>query len=224
MTSFQQMPLVLKPPRKPSFKNFVVGGNGAVVSTLQSAPQAPGWTVVLGPKGCGKSHLATALFNQASADGPEAAFVSLSDPTRWPLLENAKAAVWVLDDIDALAGDHGGEMLLFNALNRWHADQSTVVMTAHAFSAFVLPDLVSRLAQATRLLVKPLDEVGFEAMAQQLVADQDMQLSSEVAHYLVTRMPRNGHALTQTVHALMAQALAERRVITKPMVKALLDA
>jgi chromosomal replication initiation ATPase DnaA len=36
-------------------------------------------------------------------------------------------------------------------------------------------------------------------------------------------MPRNAHALTQAVNALMAQALSERREITKPMVKALLD-
>ncbi|MDR9389213.1 MAG: DnaA/Hda family protein [Wenzhouxiangella sp.] len=223
MNSFQQMPLALKPPRRPSFDNFVVGDNAAVVSTLQGAPAVSGWTLLAGSTGSGKSHLLTALFNQALASGHEATFVSLSDATRWPLLDDTTAGVVVLDDVDAVAGNNAGEMRLFNALNRWHAEQSSVVMTACGVSAFVLPDLRSRLSQATRLSLKPLEEAGLEAMAQQLVADQDMRLSPDVAQYLVTRMPRNAHALTQAVNALMAQALSERREITKPMVKALLD-
>ncbi len=223
MNPFQQMPLALKPPRRPSFENFVVGENEAAVATLQNAPTVPGWTVLVGQQGCGKSHLATALFNHALAAGHAATFVSLSDASRWPLLDDMASAVLVLDDVDALATDRSGEMRLFNALNRWHADQSTVVMTTRSLSAFVLPDLCSRLGQATRLTIKPLDEVGLEAMAHQLVADQDMQLSAEVARYLILRMPRNADVLTRTMNALMTQALSERRVITKPMVRALLD-
>ena len=215
----QQMPLVLKPPRRPSFDNFIQGENEALVQTLQSGLEVAHRYLVMGPKGSGLTHLLSAVFQARIVAGAESVYLSLSDVSLWPLLDQAQASFVVLDDVDQVSGSAEGELALFNALNRWHAAKSTVVMSAVGLSDITLPDLRSRLGQATRLTLKPLNEAGLQALAIRLAYDQDIQLSPEVAQYLVSRTTRNASEMTALMNELMIYALSEKRAITIPVVR-----
>ncbi len=223
MNDMQQMPLALKPPRRLSFDNYIGGENQGIIDTLKTGLEPGDWYLLIGPHGSGRTHLMSALFQHLIEQNHASAYVPLSDATGWPLLDEIKAPYIVIDDIDSLAADSAGEMHLFNALNRWRADRATVVMSATSLTRFALPDLCSRLGQATRLTLKPLQDADFETLAMRLSQDQEIDMPPEVARYLVSRTRRNASDVTRLVNQLLLLALSERRAMTIPMVRSLLQ-
>ncbi len=223
MTKIHQMPLALKPPRRPSFENFILGENASVVDTLRLGLEGSHWYLLAGPEGSGRSHLLSAVFQSKLQAGIDAVYVPLSEASRWQLLDQVSASAVVVDDIDALAGDQAGEMSLFNALNRWRSERSMVLMSASSVADFMLPDLGSRLGQTTRLTLKPLDDDHLEALAIRLASDQEMTMSHEVSRYLVSRSKRNARAVTYMMTEVMTLALSERRSITVPLIRSVLN-
>lgn len=223
MSDIQQMPLVLKPPRRLIFDNYIAGDNQGVIETLKMGLEAGDWYLLIGPHGSGRTHLMSALFQHLGDQGQTSAYIPLSDASDWPLLDEATAAYVMVDDIDALAAEPAGEMHLFNALNRWRLEKTTVVMSAAGLTEFVLPDLCSRLGQATRLTLKSLQDEDFEALILRLVSDQEMNMPADVAKYLVSRVRRNAGDVTRLVNQVLLKSLSERRAITIPMVRSVLQ-
>lgn len=217
-----QMPLALKPPRRPRFENFVVGENSALVASLRDGLEKGHWYFLVGPRGSGRSHLLTAVFTQRTQGGETALFIALRERAQWPLLEQACADWIILDDIDRLVGDAEGERLLFNALNRWRAERSGVVMSARGRISFELPDLRSRLGQATRWRLHPLDESDLADLVVRLAREREIPLGRGVVDYLLSRTTRNAGQLARLVDRLADRALAERRTVSIPLVRELL--
>jgi len=223
MSDMHQMPLVLKPPRRLIFDNYIAGENQGVIETLKTGLMTGDWYLLTGPHGSGRTHLMSALFQHLCDQGQMSAYIPLSDASDWPLLDEVSAAYVMVDDIDALAAEPAGEMHLFNALNRWRMEKTTVVMSATGLKEFVLPDLCSRLGQATRLTLKTLQDQDFEALVLRLVSDQEMSMPADVAKYLVSRVRRNAGDVTRLVNQLLLKSLSERRAITIPMVRSVLQ-
>lgn len=139
------------------------------------------------------------------------------------LLEHAEGDWVVLDDIDALAGDEQGECDLFNALNRWRADRTGVVMSGVGREGFALPDLRSRLGQATRLTLKPLEESELAELVRGLAREHEVPLGRGVVEYVLSRAPRNAGWLAELVISGAHRALTERRTLSVPLVRELLS-
>ena len=218
-----QMPLALKPPRRPRFDNFVVGENGALVATLTSGLEPEQWYFLAGPAGSGRSHLLSAVFVDRSRCG-SAQFIGLADRRQWALLEQADAEWIVIDDVDQLAGDGEGELALFNALNRWRSERTGLVMSGHGRDRFELPDLRSRLGQATRLTLNPLEEHDLAVLVVRLAEEHEVPLGRGVVDYLLSRTTRNAGQLAGMVNRLADRALSERRTLSIPLVRELLEA
>jgi len=217
-----QIPLALKPPRRPSFDNFVAGPNQAVVATLSQASESGDWYFLAGPGGSGRSHLLSAFFADRCRRGEQAHFIGLGKPQQRLLLEHADGAWVVLDDVDVLAGDYEAERLLFNALNRWRAGRTGVVMSGAGRDGFRLPDLRSRLGQATRLTLRPLEESELAELVLRLAAEQEVPLGRGVVDYILSRAPRNAGRIAELVVAGAHRALTERRTLSVPLVRDLL--
>lgn len=220
--SQQQIPLALKPPRRPGFENFIAGPNQAVVETLARGLEPGGWYFLGGPAGSGRSHLLAAAFAGLSARGLQVAFIALALSRNRPLLDASSGDWVVIDDVDRLAGDREGEMLLFNALNRWRAERTGVLMSGLGRDAFELPDLRSRLGQATRLTLKPLEEKDLLTLLKRLAADHEVLLGRGAADYLLSRAPRNPASLAYLMERLAERALSERRTISVPLAREVL--
>lgn len=217
-----QMPLALKPPRRPRFDNFVVGDNLALVATLKGGLEAGQWYFLAGPSGSGRSHLLSAILAVRAGQGDPVLFIGLKDSHQWLLLEQARADWIVIDDVDRLAGDAEGERLLFNALNRWRSERCGVVMSGLGRDRFELPDLKSRLGQATRLTLAPLEERDLAELVVRLADEREVPLGRGVVDYLLSRTTRNAGQLARLVERLADRALSERRTVSIPLVRELL--
>jgi DnaA family protein len=222
--SAPQLPLALAPPRRPRFSNFIAGENGLVVRTLRDGLEPGQWVRVSGPEGSGRSHLALATVACLAERNLRCVFVPGSAPAATALLDSAGGDWVVIDDYDALAGDDEKERALFNALNRWRADRTGVVLTGGDRSAFHLPDLRSRLGQAAHLVLKPLDDRALEAVVRQLIEDYGVVAGRGLVDYLLRHAPRGVAPLAGLVERMSQQALAERRVLSIPMARACLEA
>ncbi len=214
-----QIPLALKPPRRPGFDNFVAGPNAAVVDTLSAGLESGQWYFLAGPAGSGRSHLLSAAFAGLVRRGLDAKFMALGARSHWPLLDQTDGEFVLLDDIDVLAGDKEGERLLFNALNRWREQRAAVVMSGAGRSGFELPDLVSRLGQAVRLTLKPLDQADLLILVRRLGTEHEVVLGRGAADYLVSRGPRSPAGLARLFEQLVARALSERRTLSVPLIR-----
>lgn len=222
--SAPQLPLALAPPRRPRFSNFIVGDNGLVVRTLRDGLEPGQWVRVSGPEGSGRSHLALATVAQLAERNRRCVFVPGSASAATALLDTAGGDWVVIDDYDALAGDDERERALFNALNRWRADRTGVVLIGGDRSVFRLPDLRSRLGQAAHLVLKLLDDRALEAVVRQLIEDYGVVAGRGLVDYLLRHGPRGVAPLAGLVERMSQQALAERRVLSIPMARACLEA
>ncbi|TVQ36431.1 MAG: hypothetical protein EA370_08270 [Wenzhouxiangella sp.] len=217
--SRQQIPLALKPPRRPGFENFVAGPNKAVVELLASGLEPAGWYFLAGPAGCGRSHLLNASFADHHRRGHTVQFLTLGIPANRGLLAQASADWIMLDDVDLLAGQGDAEMLLFNALNRWRSERSTVLMAGSSREDFQLPDLRSRLGQAACLTLKPLEEADLRQLIRRLAEEYEVILGRGADDYLLSRGARNAAAIARLIEQLAARALNERRTLSVPLIR-----
>lgn len=220
--SQQQIPLALKPPRRPSFDNFVAGDNRAVIETLRQGLEGGHWYFLSGPAGSGRSHLLMACFAAFTARAIDVAYAGMIAPANRRLLETLSARWIILDDIDAMAGQAEDEMRLFNALNRWRAERAGVLMSGCSRQSFELPDLKSRLGQAAALRLSPLDEGALIELVRRLACEHEVILGRGAAEYLVSRSARQPATLAYRMERLAARALNERRTLSVPLVRDLL--
>lgn len=218
-----QLPLALKPPRRPRFDNFIAGSNQAVIATLSRGVEAGNWYFLAGPAGSGRTHLLSAFFSDRCRRGEQAHFIALGVPQQRRLLEHAAGDWVVIDDVGVLAGDDQGERALFNALNAWRAERTGVVMSGVGREDFVLPDLRSRLGQATRLTLKPLEEAELAELVRTLAAEHEVVLGRGVVDYILSRAPRNAGRIAELVVSGAHRALTERRTLSVPLVRDLLN-
>lgn len=225
--SLPQLPLSLVPPRRMRFDNFVAGANGALVAMLRHGLNEGDWIYLSGPTGSGKSHLAHALSAEWAGRGRRVAFIPCTDPNAPALLAGARAGAAgdgaIVEDIERLAGDADAERALFNALNQWRALRSPVLLTGSGADGFALPDLVSRVSQAARLTLQPLDDAGLAELIERLVDDFRVVPGRGLAEYLLRHGPRAPGRLTGLFERMSRRAQAERRVVSVPLARECLD-
>jgi DnaA family protein len=211
--------LALKGPRHPTFSNFLPGPNSALVDTLQLGLEDAAWYFLAGPSGSGRSHLLHALVEQKHRSGQAVTFIALEIAAQRELLNHASGDWIILDDVDALAGQDDQEMALFNALNRWRLEKTGVLMSGAGRDRFELPDLRSRLGQATRLTLKPLDDGQLRRLIEQLTREYEVVLGRGAADYLLSRTERNAAAIARLIEILAHRALSERRTLSVPLIR-----
>jgi DNA replication protein DnaC len=123
-----------------------------------AAPQ--GWLILMGPYGCGKTHLAAAIANAQRSQGFEVLFVTvpdLLDHLRAAFAPNAQtsydkrfaevkaAALLILDDLGTESATPWAREKLYQLFNyRYNAQLPTVITTAHELDDLD-PRLVTRM-------------------------------------------------------------------------------
>lgn len=173
------------------------------------------------------------------ADSNRAAAEWLDQPSRWPM----PRAVLVgppgsgKSHLAALfAARHNGRVIdaadmrpdgeaMFHAWNA--ADAGTpLLLTARLLPrswAHRLPDLASRLAATPLVRIDEPDDVLIAAVLAKRFADRGLRVGPDVVGYLVTRIERSHASLAEIVERLDALSLAERRDITVPLARELLE-
>ena len=165
-----------------------------------------------GPKGSGKSHLASIWATSAHAWTIDAFEVS---GERVPHLVSNGALV--VED-----GDRGerDEAALFHLLNLSRERGAYLLLTGAApVDAWGIrtPDLVSRLRLAPSVTLDPPDDALLKAVLVKLFVDRQLVVDTSVVDYVALRIERSLARAADIVKALDREALSRGRRITRAM-------
>ncbi len=199
---------------------LVAPGNRDAVAWIDRWPDWPGRVLAIhGPEGCGKSHLAHVWRRRSGARSLRARDLSERRLEAWP----DGASDTVVED-----GDRGvDETALFHLVNLVREDRGSLLLTSRRAPArwdVALPDLRSRLAAAQAVAIDRPDDALVGAVLAKRFRDRQLVVADDVVAYLVARMERSFAAIGGTVAALDALSLAERRAITVPLARRVLEA
>jgi chromosomal replication initiation ATPase DnaA len=182
----------------------------------------PAWPapalVVHGPPACGKTHLAHVW--QARSGARTVAADQLSGAAPGALLSEGSCAV-------VEGGDHVTDeaalMHLYNVAAEAGGQLLITAATPPARWSLSLADLRSRLVAAPAVAIGPPDDGLIAALLIKLFDDRQLRVSDGVVEFLLARMERSFEAARRLVTALDEAALANRRNITVPLARQVLD-
>lgn len=217
-----QLPLGVQLRDSATFASFYPAQNRQLLAALKETPET--CVYFWGKAGTGKSHLLQALCHEKTLNGSRVAYLPLAEAGLMPaMLEDMDQFDLVcVDDIQSVAGKKGWEIALFHLYNRIQNRAGRLVISANQAPASLplrLPDLASRLGWG---LVFQLHELADEdkQFALQLRAQaRGLELSDEVAAYLLRRTPRDMRSLFALLERLDEASLAAQRKLTIPFVR-----
>ena len=226
----KQLPLDLTLPALPPFAGFLPGDNAALVHELRTQPW-PGPPIYLwGPAGSGKTELLRALAGRAAAAGLRAQRFDAGTPAPWTLADDT--ALVLLDEAHAWSPEqqHAAFTLFVDAASRV-AEAGPGRLGLQFASAGRLPpvdlplreDLRTRLGWGPVHALKPLAEADTRAALRQEAQRRGLVLGDDVLDHLLTRFARDLKSLMALLHRLDGFALAEKRGLTVPLLKKMLD-
>jgi chromosomal replication initiation ATPase DnaA len=199
---------------------LVTASNAEAVAWLDRWPDWPAAAlVVVGPPASGKTHLGHVWQAMSGAGRLEA----------WQVGEEAARALFaqapalVIEDVDRGVD----EAALFHLLNIAAELGCYVLLTGESPPArwpVRLADLASRLNALPAARLGAPDDVMLAVVLVKQLADRQLGVADEVVRYAVSRMERSFEAVRCLVAALDTASLAERRRITVPLVRRILEA
>ncbi|PNS09387.1 DnaA regulatory inactivator Hda [Solilutibacter silvestris] len=218
-----QLPLALATRADRRFGDFV-GAAARILADGIDAGDQRAW-LLTGPAGVGKTHLLMAT-HAAHPQGsaylalPQVAG-SLADVA--PMFEQHR--LLALDGLEALIGHRDDEVALFDLHNRVLDHGGQLLYAARSPPeqlAFALPDLRSRLTQATRLPLSPLDETQRSELLRARAAQRGLVLDDAAAEWLMRRCERDLGSLMDVLDRLDHASLAAQRRLTVPFLREVL--
>lgn len=219
----KQLPLDFAPRPALGREDFLVAPcNAEAVQWVERWPDWPGVALVItGPKGAGKTHLAQVFRHISGAPAIDVDALKAKGPDG----VLAGQGALVLEDMEAFILS-GQEEALFHLYNLARETGAHVLMTAESAPArwgIALKDLSSRLNTAQIAEIRPPDDALLSALIVKQFSDRQLRVDQDVLTYMLARMDRSFAGVRDLVRALDEAALAEKRAITKPLVKRVLD-
>jgi len=232
-TGRAQLALNLRLRDVSSFENYFVARNREAVEHLQRAVQGLGgallapasWLYLWGEPGTGKTHLLEAACRAAQEQGHAPLYVPLADKADITpaLLEDIEQVPLVcVDDVDAIAGDTAWEAALFVLYERLRAHGGMLVLAARTSPAGIglkLADLATRLTAGLVYQLQSLSDAEKIAALRLRAQRRGLQMTEEVANYLLTRFPRDTPSLFALLDRLDTATLAAQRRLTIPFLR-----
>jgi chromosomal replication initiation ATPase DnaA len=199
--------------------NFLEGpANSAALALIDAWPEWPSRVMMLvGPEGCGKSHLAAIWAEEAGARSTSAhALIATTLP--------AALATGALVVEDLKPGDFD-ERAVFHLLNLAREEGAYALITARMLPSAMeveLRDLRSRLRALPSVPLLAPDDQLFRALIVKYCADRQLTIDESVVSYLATRIERSYAAARRAVELLDSEALRQGRPVTRALAVELL--
>jgi len=223
MVNAHQIPLKLLHPVSYDLSDFIISTSNSNAFQFLNifAEDKSHFGTVIGPVGSGKTHLlqgwgkATGAQNIAPGDN---------------VSELQSDQVYFIDDINQLNSD--GEFsypdaYLFHLYNWTKEINAKLVATADVAPVRwgrTLPDLVSRLGTVQVVPIEEPDDELLLVILIKLFSDRQLQVDINVLNYAINQMERSFSAAHRLVELVDNTALAEKRKITKALVRSCLEA
>ena len=210
------------PPARPAMGRddfFVSSANQSAVALVDGwRDWSAGKLVLTGDLGAGKTHLAHVWATQT-----DARIIAARDVADLPL--DALPPALAVEDVDQIAGDAAAEEVLFhlhNALSQIGAPLLLTARSAPSRWGLTLPDLASRMAQASLARLDPPDDQLLIVLMMKHAADRKLDLTPNMLQHIAARLPRSFAAADRVVARIDVHALAARKPANMTHVRAAL--
>ena len=224
----QQLPLGITTDREATFENFfTTESNQQILSHLKHflSGDEP-FIYIWGEQSSGVTHLLSAVQMQSL----NTQYLPMKELLPYPpesitdTLEQMDLIC--IDDIEVVAGNTAWETALFHLYNRLMLNQKKILVGSH-FSPRQLPlqiaDLQSRLQYGLVFKIEVLSNEEKISAMQMRAKRLGLNLSEEVANYLILRLQRSASTLFAALNQLDSASLAEQRKLTIPFAKKVLE-
>jgi len=213
----RQLLLDLLPKSAPSLENFVPSANEEAVTALRHWLLAPlrEETAFLfwGAPGSGKSHLlqASGFFYLDARQNVACSHLP------------ATLSSLAVDHVEEL--DESGQIALFHVFNQLRTEGGKLLVAASAPPAKLdlREDLRTRLGSGWVYRLQPLSDDEKKTALAQIAATRSLPLAKESLDYLLSHASRDMRTLTAILAALDRHSLEQKRPITVPFLRAILD-
>lgn len=233
-----QLPLPIHQVDDETFDNFYAENSLVLLDSLRQNfidVQQP-FFYIWGGKSSGKSHLLKAVSNHYLLNQQTSSYIPLEKSQYFSpmVLDNAEQLdVICLDNIQIVAGNEEWELAIFNLFNLIREQQS-LFGNGHKTLLLIsadcpphqlqinLPDLRSRLTWGEVYQLNDLSDDQKRIILQRNAYQKGMELSDEVANFLLKRLDRDLQTLSTELDRLDRASLQAQRKLTVPFVKEIL--
>jgi chromosomal replication initiation ATPase DnaA len=210
----RQLTLALDHAASFAREDFLSGPpNQAALALIDGWPDWPAHAVALvGPEGCGKSHLAAIWAAEAGAR-----FLSGRGLAQADLPAALATGALVVEDVAEGAFD---ERALFHLLNLAREEGAYLLLTtrrAPAAWTSAIRDLASRLKALPAVTMSAPDDTLLRAVLVKLFTDRQLGVDEALVGYLVTRIERSFAAARAFVARLDQEAMRQQRPVTRAL-------
>jgi chromosomal replication initiation ATPase DnaA len=210
-------------PLDPRFgaEDFLVSpSNEQAYGMIESWPEWPDTILLLvGPRGSGKSHLASIWATNAHAWTVDA--IAISHDKVPHLVSNGALAI---EDMDRGERD---EAALFHLLNLAREKKASLLITCETPPdrwSLKTPDLLSRLRLAPSVALDAPDDALLKAVLVKLFVDRQLVVDTSVVDYIALRIERSLAKASEIVALLDREALSRGRRVSRAIAAEILGA
>ena len=195
---------------------LVTEANEDAVAWIDKWPDWPTRVLLLvGPKGCGKSHLANVWQTQSGAEALSAEDLATLDIEA---LSRHAGTPLVIEDVGP-GIDEEALLHLYNLIQERGGSLLLTSRTPPGGWNLSLRDLQSRLGTIPVARIAEPDDALFSALVIKLFSDRQLAVTPEVIHYIVRRLERSFAEARRFVTLLDNSALAKKRKITVSLLR-----
>ena len=210
-----------------TFEQFFSDSYREIVCQLKEVAQNPFQKrfYLWGTESVGKTHLLQAACHEMAKVNLPAAYIPLKDyhSLSPDILQGMEQLALVCcDDVNAIADQKDWQEALFHLYNRVLETNTALIVSANTSPnqlTIPLKDLTSRLQQMICYQLKPLQDDERRMVLQFRALQCALQLSTEVANYILDRWPRRMDQLITLLDELDKASMESQRHLTIPFVK-----
>jgi len=193
---------------------LVTPSNEAAVRLVDGWPQWPAYgAILLGPEGCGKSHLAQVWQARSQAVIVQAAALKVDG-----LDQFFAGSALCVEDLQPGGFD---ERAMFHALNLATQRQGHVLLSTRfdvGALGIALPDLASRLRALPVVSILAPDDALLRGVLAKLFADRQISIDESILSFILLRMPRSLAAARALVAEIDRVAMVEKAEVSRVFV------
>lgn len=170
--------------------------------------------LLLGPEGCGKSHLLNIWRNAHGAD--------ILDPGADIIASIQATQAYLLDDAERITGNPAYEVWLQHLFNTTREAKAYLLLASRLPPkdwGLGLADIRSRLNSVYTVMVNEPDDDLLTALLMKLFADRQLRVDTQAITYIVRHFPRSAGIIRDFVDFIDRQALAEKRNVSAHFIR-----